>query len=159
MCMCGYATRTHASSTETAPFAAYPRVRAPLSPRAPQPPTRTPAPPRAVVLCSDVVYEPAAYAPLLQTLLLLLLGPHAPEHAHAIIAHRSRHPDEHRFFRAAAAHFDTRVLLGGPFRPLGALPADPPIPAADEACGDDGARDGDGACSSSALYILLMKPL
>ena len=74
-----------------------------------------------LVLASDVVYDPEGYEPLLATLRQLA----APR---VLMAHRSRHPDEHRFFHAAAAHFDVRALLGGPFRPLGAPPTDPPIP-------------------------------
>ena len=69
-----------------------------------------------LVLCSDVVYEPTAYAPLLTTLMQLTDGPSG---ARVIMAHRSRHPDEAFFWDEAALHFDVCVLWGSAFRPLG----------------------------------------
>ena len=70
----------------------------------------------SLVLCSDVVYEPAAYAPLITTMRQLASCGVATR---TIMAHRSRHPDEHLFFTAAARHFSMRQLLGPPFVPLG----------------------------------------
>ena len=71
----------------------------------------------AIVLCSDVVYEPTAYAPLLATLRQLARHGIATR---TIMAHRSRHPDENLFFAAATEHFTMRQLHGPPFVPLGA---------------------------------------
>ena len=83
------------------------------------------------VVSSDVVYEPAAYDPLLATLRALAAGGGggAAQPPRIIMAHRSRNPDEHLFFGAAAEHFEMTVIQGPPLRPLG-TPADaPPIPA------------------------------
>ena len=67
-------------------------------------------------MCSDVVYEPAAYRPLLLTLMrLAALG----VASRTVMAHRSRHPDEHLFWTAAARRFRLRLLRGAPFVPLG----------------------------------------
>jgi len=44
------------------------------------------------------------------------------------MAHRSRNPDEHRFFTAAAARFAIWVLEGPPMRPLGSADGAPAIP-------------------------------
>ena len=63
------------------------------------------------------MYEPTAYAPLLDTLRQLARHGVATR---TLMAHRSRHPDEHLFFAAAAEHFTMRQLHGPPFVPLGA---------------------------------------
>ena len=57
------------------------------------------------VISSDVVYEPEGYAPLLATLCALASRGLADDGARprVLMAHRSRNPDEHRFFTAAAA--------------------------------------------------------
>lgn len=76
------------------------------------------------VLCSDVVYEPSAYKPLLETL-LHLTAPTKEESTkcqpatRVIMAHRSRHPDEGQFWDAAARSFRIQVVEGARFRPLG----------------------------------------
>ena len=83
------------------------------------------------VVSSDVVYEPTAYDPLLATLRALAAvgGAEAARPPRIIMAHRSRNPDEHLFFGAAAEHFEMTVVQGPALRPLGA-PADAPsIPA------------------------------
>ena len=36
-----------------------------------------------------------------------------------VMAHRSRHPDEHLFFSSINRRFSMRVLSGLPFRPFG----------------------------------------
>jgi len=72
-----------------------------------------------LVLCSDVVYDPEAYAPLLTTLCALARAATPPPRVW--MGHRSRHPQEHEFWTAAAASFDVEVLRGPvPFTPLGA---------------------------------------
>ena len=72
-----------------------------------------------LVLCSDVVYDPEAYAPLLTTLCALARAATPPPRVW--MGHRSRHPQEHEFWTAAAASFDVAVLRGPvPFTPLGA---------------------------------------
>lgn len=89
------------------------------------------------LLCSDVVYAPEAYAPLLATLRRL-----APDAASAriVMAHRSRHPDENDFWRPARREFDVAVLQGGAFRPLGSPPEEAEVPGA--ADGVEGPRHG-----------------
>ncbi|KAL1527779.1 hypothetical protein AB1Y20_009164 [Prymnesium parvum] len=78
-------------------------------------------PAQRLVLCSDVVYDPSAYEPLLVTLLQLTEtdGSNATAAPRIIMAHRSRHPDEAQFWDAAAARFHICVLEGPRFRPLG----------------------------------------
>ena len=72
-----------------------------------------------LVLCSDVVYDPEAYAPLLTTLCALARAATPPPRVW--MGHRSRHPQEHEFWAAASASFDVQVLRGPvPFTPLGA---------------------------------------
>ena len=72
-----------------------------------------------LVLCSDVVYDPDAYEPLLTTLCALARAATPPPRVW--MGHRSRHPQEHEFWAAAAASFDVEVLRGPvPFTPLGA---------------------------------------
>ena len=68
-----------------------------------------------LVLCSDVVYEPMAYEPLVQTMTQLATAFGATR---TVMAHRSRHPDEHLFFSSIATNFTMRLLSGPPFRPL-----------------------------------------
>ena len=75
----------------------------------------------AWVLSSDIVYEPSAYEPLLATLCALATpgGGGGGEVGGAarprlVMAHRSRNPDEHKFFSAAAERFALRVLQGPP---------------------------------------------
>ena len=61
------------------------------------------------------------------------------------MAHRSRNPDEHKFFSAAAERFALRVLQGPPMRPLGSAGDAPPIPAVADADGAEGAAAHDPA--------------
>ena len=69
-----------------------------------------------VVLCADVVYAPELYEPLLSTLRDLTLRPSAEGRVVTVLmAHRTRHPDEHRpFFEAAALDFKICSLHGSP---------------------------------------------
>ena len=72
--------------------------------------------PSSILLASDIVYEPLAYEPLLDTMRrLAALG----VATRMIMAHRSRHPDEHLFFDSAARDFSITLLRGPPFAPLG----------------------------------------
>ena len=57
----------------------------------------------AVVIASDVVYDPVGYAPLLHTLQSLLLpgdsdGGSCPLAEYAVLAQRHRNPEDYRFF-------------------------------------------------------------
>lgn len=52
-----------------------------------------------VVIASDVIYDPAGYIPLLETLRHLLRA-----EVYCIIAHRSRHPEEHVFFNSLTSY-------------------------------------------------------
>uniref|UniRef100_A0A7S4BTE9 Calmodulin-lysine N-methyltransferase n=1 Tax=Chrysotila carterae TaxID=13221 RepID=A0A7S4BTE9_CHRCT len=69
-----------------------------------------------LVLCTDVVYAPELYEPLLQTLRHLTTSAQANQVGCGVLmAHRSRHPDEHRpFFDAAAETFAITVIHGPP---------------------------------------------
>ena len=105
------------------------------------------------MLCSDVVYEPEAYDPLIRTLRALLAGGRV-----AIMAHRSRHPDEHLFWSAAARHFTVRLLHGPPFVPLGAEEGTAAIlPAA--GMGGLGDAAPEGAQAGAAVRVLEMRLL
>ena len=77
-----------------------------------------------LVLCSDVVYEPTAYEPLVCTLRQLA---EAGVATRTLMAHRSRHPDEHLFFESASREFRLRLLRGPPFVPLGAREGTSPL--------------------------------
>jgi predicted nicotinamide N-methyase len=96
-----------------------------------------------LVLCSDVVYEPMAYEPLLCTMR------HCAElgMTRTLMAHRSRHPDEHLFFESAARDFSMQLLLGPPFVPLGAPEgAEPVVPVVTPAdVGSEATTEVDGS--------------
>ena len=96
------------------------------------------------VISSDVVYEPEGYAPLLATLCSLASRGLADDGARprVLMAHRSRNPDEHRFFTAAAARFAIWVLDGPPMRPLGSADGASAIPVRG---GSPAGGAGDGA--------------
>ena len=100
-----------------------------------------------VLLASDVVYEPTAYEPLVHTMRRLgTLGLATS----TVMAHRSRHPDEHRFFASAARHFAITRLRGPPFTPIGAPPGAPPLildPPSGRAARDD-------AVAGSTIHLL-----
>ena len=93
------------------------------------------APRPALVLCSDVVYEPAAYEPLVQTMTVLATRFGATR---TIMAHRSRHPDEHLFFHSIARRFSMRLVAGPPFRPLNAAAEPEPVEDGEAAASDAG---------------------
>ena len=82
------------------------------------------ASPPWLVMCSDVVYEPSAYTPLLETMRRLSALGLA---SRTLMAHRSRHPDEHLFFTAAHESFTIRLLEGPPFTPLGSPAGTAPL--------------------------------
>ncbi|KDO30248.1 hypothetical protein SPRG_19800 [Saprolegnia parasitica CBS 223.65] len=63
------------------------------------------SPPFEVVVMSDVVYDPAGYAPLVQTLLDV-----TTPSTTILMAHRSRHPQEQDFFQLLRASFDTETI-------------------------------------------------
>jgi hypothetical protein len=60
----------------------------------------------AIVIASDVVYDPAGFEPLLATIQSLLLpeGPSALVWAdRVVLAHRHRNPEDHQFFALVSA--------------------------------------------------------
>ena len=63
-----------------------------------------------LVVASDVVYDPAGYEPLLQTLNMLCdrIDPAAPPLL-IVLAHRHRHPEDWRFFDKLYVQFDVEV--------------------------------------------------
>lgn len=79
-------------------------------------------PRQRLIICSDVVYEPSAYEPLLRTLVHLTTKDASDSSCSSprvVMAHRSRHPDEHQFWEAAAKKFHIHVVDGSRFCPLG----------------------------------------
>ena len=74
-----------------------------------------------IVLCADVVYEPACYAPLVDTI-CALLGRRGcrgdgrrPRSRYCLMAHRTRHADAHAgFFELARRRLDLELLHGPP---------------------------------------------
>ncbi len=66
-----------------------------------------------LILCTDVVYDPDMYRPLLKTLDHLTSSACMVEPPPILMAHRSRHEDEHAaFFEEALSLFDMSVLKG-----------------------------------------------
>ena len=103
-----------------------------------------------LVLCSDVVYEPEAYTPLLGTLKALASNGIATR---TLMAHRSRHPDESLFFSAAREHFVITLLEGPPFVPLGSEEGVECMCVEEDSASSLAAPEGESS-SSSAVRLL-----
>ena len=103
-----------------------------------------------LVLCSDVVYEPEAYTPLLGTLKALASNGIATR---TLMAHRSRHPDEGLFFSAAREHFVITLLEGPPFVPLGSEEGVECMCVEEDSASSLAAPEGESS-SSSAVRLL-----
>jgi predicted nicotinamide N-methyase len=58
------------------------------------------------IVASDVVYDPTCYQPLVDTLHHLLLQPTTGAGRICVLAHRHRHPEDHKFFDMLAASAD-----------------------------------------------------
>ena len=77
-----------------------------------------------IVVMSDVVYDPAGYDPLLQTLLLLCDSrPSGAAPLLIVLAHRHRHPEDGRFFRDLANYFEVTLAAHVPVGGNGPEPA------------------------------------
>jgi len=65
-----------------------------------------------LIIASDVVYEPVGYAPLATSIRALLLRDcesTSGDSVMCILAHRHRHPEDHKFFELLAAAEDLEV--------------------------------------------------